>query len=316
MGKVDGVVTGVRECSPRAGRDRRRRRPLRAGGAAAGRWSCSARPTWFGRRTTSPSCPGTPAGTPPARCSTAVFTGDPTSRSGLPGDAGGAPLAAACEGRLRRRRPVREPGADADRAGPRRQHGLTPLDLYVARAPPSAAHFRSQRVRQAYDDFAIPARMAPSWRVGAAGVELAPGGAPGARGALGSVGLAEVGGGGRRSRRLPAQRLAAGAGSGSASARSARGWRWGAAARRRPLRRAAALPLGDASAGCAAAKSASCRPSPSARALSERKPIALWVPSQKGRMCDLPQRQRATTAALTSISLPSWSKMMKGPRTR
>lgn len=36
----------------------------------------------------------------------------------------------------------------------------TPLDLYVARRPPTAAHFFSQRVRQAYDDFAIPARMA------------------------------------------------------------------------------------------------------------------------------------------------------------
>ncbi|HEY5941351.1 MAG TPA: glycosyltransferase family 2 protein [Solirubrobacterales bacterium] len=35
----------------------------------------------------------------------------------------------------------------------------TPLDLYVPRRPPSAAHFRSQRVRQAYDDFAIPARI-------------------------------------------------------------------------------------------------------------------------------------------------------------
>jgi hypothetical protein len=35
----------------------------------------------------------------------------------------------------------------------------TPLDLYVARRPPSASHFRSQRVRQAYDDFAIPARL-------------------------------------------------------------------------------------------------------------------------------------------------------------
>jgi hypothetical protein len=35
----------------------------------------------------------------------------------------------------------------------------TPLDLYVARRPPSAAHFISQRVRQAYDDFAIPARI-------------------------------------------------------------------------------------------------------------------------------------------------------------
>lgn len=36
---------------------------------------------------------------------------------------------------------------------------LTPLDLYVARRPPSSAHFFSQRVRQAYDDFAIPARI-------------------------------------------------------------------------------------------------------------------------------------------------------------
>jgi Glycosyl transferase family 2 len=35
----------------------------------------------------------------------------------------------------------------------------TPLDLYVARRPPRAAHFLSQRVRQAYDDFAIPARI-------------------------------------------------------------------------------------------------------------------------------------------------------------
>ena len=35
-----------------------------------------------------------------------------------------------------------------------------PLDLYVRRLPPTAAHFRSQRVRQAYDDFALPARMA------------------------------------------------------------------------------------------------------------------------------------------------------------
>jgi hypothetical protein len=35
-----------------------------------------------------------------------------------------------------------------------------PLDLFVARVPPSAAHFWGQRVRQAYDDFAIPVRMA------------------------------------------------------------------------------------------------------------------------------------------------------------
>jgi hypothetical protein len=36
---------------------------------------------------------------------------------------------------------------------------VTPLDLYVARRPPNAAHFLSQRVRQAYDDFAIPLRI-------------------------------------------------------------------------------------------------------------------------------------------------------------
>jgi hypothetical protein len=37
---------------------------------------------------------------------------------------------------------------------------LAPLDLYVQRLPPSAKHFWSQRTRQAYDDFAIPTRMA------------------------------------------------------------------------------------------------------------------------------------------------------------
>ena len=44
-----------------------------------------------------------------------------------------------------------------------RAHGgrvASPLDLYVARMPPSAAHFWGQRTRQAYDDFALPARMA------------------------------------------------------------------------------------------------------------------------------------------------------------
>jgi hypothetical protein len=43
-----------------------------------------------------------------------------------------------------------------------RAHGgsiASPLDLYVARVPPSAAHFWGQRTRQAYDDFALPVRM-------------------------------------------------------------------------------------------------------------------------------------------------------------
>jgi hypothetical protein len=33
------------------------------------------------------------------------------------------------------------------------------LDLYVRRLPPTAAHFRGQRIRQAYDEFATPVRM-------------------------------------------------------------------------------------------------------------------------------------------------------------
>jgi hypothetical protein len=36
---------------------------------------------------------------------------------------------------------------------------VSPLDLYVKRLPPSAGHFWGQRTRQAYDDFATPARM-------------------------------------------------------------------------------------------------------------------------------------------------------------
>jgi hypothetical protein len=35
-----------------------------------------------------------------------------------------------------------------------------PLDLYVRRLPPSTRHFWSQRVRQAYDEFARPVRLA------------------------------------------------------------------------------------------------------------------------------------------------------------
>lgn len=36
----------------------------------------------------------------------------------------------------------------------------SPLDLYVERRPPGTRHFLSQRVRQAYDDFALPLRLA------------------------------------------------------------------------------------------------------------------------------------------------------------
>ena len=43
-----------------------------------------------------------------------------------------------------------------DAAGGR---STAPLDLYVRRLPPTAAHFWGQRVRQAYDEFTRPARM-------------------------------------------------------------------------------------------------------------------------------------------------------------
>jgi hypothetical protein len=71
----------------------------------------------------------------------------------------------------------------------------TPLDLYVRRLPPSAAHFWSQRTRQAYDDFAIPPRMicwlalAPSLIT--AGLRRQRG--PFAGVAIGAMALAEIG---------------------------------------------------------------------------------------------------------------------------
>lgn len=72
---------------------------------------------------------------------------------------------------------------------------LTPLDLYVARRPPSASHFLSQRVRQAYDDFAIPARIGAFLLFAPAALELGRRRRVGdlAAGALASVGIAELG---------------------------------------------------------------------------------------------------------------------------
>jgi hypothetical protein len=70
-----------------------------------------------------------------------------------------------------------------------------PLDLYVPRLPPSTGHFLGQRVRQAYDDFALPARMA-LWlavvpALALAAVRRRPG--PPLAAAAGAVALAEVG---------------------------------------------------------------------------------------------------------------------------
>lgn len=72
---------------------------------------------------------------------------------------------------------------------------ITPLDLYVARTPPSASHFLSQRVRQAYDDFAIPVRIGAFLTIGPLAIKLIRRG-KGRRlsiGAIAAVGLAETG---------------------------------------------------------------------------------------------------------------------------
>ncbi|MEU1604492.1 glycosyltransferase [Micromonospora matsumotoense] len=71
----------------------------------------------------------------------------------------------------------------------------SPAWLYVRRLPPSAAHFRGQRVRQAYDDLAQPARLLVALAVlpGMLAAVLAR--RPGllAVGAAGAVAVAEVG---------------------------------------------------------------------------------------------------------------------------
>jgi hypothetical protein len=72
---------------------------------------------------------------------------------------------------------------------------LTPLDLYVARRPPTTAHFLSQRVRQAYDDFGVPLRIASFLALGPLGLAALRRGR-GRRLALGvaaSVAVAEIG---------------------------------------------------------------------------------------------------------------------------
>jgi Glycosyl transferase family 2 len=70
-----------------------------------------------------------------------------------------------------------------------------PLDLYVPRLPPSSRHFLGQRVRQAYDDFALPARMA-LWLAIVPGLALAAARrrpAPPLAAAATAVALAELG---------------------------------------------------------------------------------------------------------------------------
>jgi hypothetical protein len=77
---------------------------------------------------------------------------------------------------------------------------VSPLDLYVERRPPDARHFLSQRVRQAYDDFAIPPRMAlwlllaPAAAATAKLAPVLPAAAAGAAIALAETGRRRAGG--------------------------------------------------------------------------------------------------------------------------
>ena len=159
-----------------------------------------------------------------------VFTGDPTFPVGdFPGTLAVRRERLPRQRRLRRRRAVREPGADAD--DPRRRgKGGRPRSTSTSRGePPSTAHFLSQRVRQAYDDFAIPARLVRLPRLGPAG----------GRSWCGAVAVAGCSSAALASVASPSSdaRRAGGAGGsrsaarcwrrpGSRSARSAPGWPW------------------------------------------------------------------------------------------
>jgi hypothetical protein len=158
MGKVNGVVTGLRECGGERvviADDDVRYEPAALRRTAALLAGCDlVRPQnyfdelpWHARWDCGRSLLNR------------VFTGDPTFPVGdFPGTlavrrstffASGAYDGDALFENLELMRTVRAAGGTV----------LTPLDLYVARRPPTAAHFASQRIRQAYDDFAIPARL-------------------------------------------------------------------------------------------------------------------------------------------------------------
>lgn len=196
MGKVNGVLTGVRECMGElivlADDDVRYDPPTLLRTVQLLRGAELVRPQnyfdelpWHARWDTARSLLNR------------VFTGDPTFPVGdFPGTLAVRRCALLATGgydgdalfeNLELMRTIRAAGGRV----------LTPLDLYVARKPPSASHFFSQRVRQAYDDFAIPIRMAVFLALGPAALDSTRrGGAAARRLALGSAGvmfLAEIG---------------------------------------------------------------------------------------------------------------------------
>lgn len=194
MGKVNGVITGVRECSCErvviADDDVRYEPPALARALALLAGADLVRPQnyfaelpWHARWDTARSLLNR------------VFTGDPDFPVGdFPGTLvvrrSSFRRCGAYDGRalfenLELMRTIAAAGGTV----------VTPLDLYVARRAPSTAHFLSQRVRQAYDDFAIPARIGAFLAIGPGAIGLLRRG----KGrhltlaALAAVGLAELG---------------------------------------------------------------------------------------------------------------------------
>jgi hypothetical protein len=202
MGKVNGVITGVRESEGEAiviaDDDVRYERPALRRTLALLADADLVRPQnffdelpWHARWDTARSLLNR------------VFTGDPAFPVGdFPGtlavrrDAfmrSGAYDGNALFENLELMRTIRAAGGSV----------ATPLDLYVARRPPSTDHFLAQRVRQAYDDLAVPGRFVTSLAIAPAAASLIRHGRGRwlASAALASIALAEVGryrAGGRR----------------------------------------------------------------------------------------------------------------------
>ena len=189
------------------------------------------------------------------------------------------------------------------------------LDLLVPRRPPTTAAFARQRVRQAYDDLAQPARLVAELVLLPATIHLVRRRRWDVLAVAGglSVALAEAGrrrAGGRAA--LPG--VAAWFAPVWLSERAICVWiavgsrvvRGGCTYRGVKIRRAATpmrvlrrrARVGAQTEGV------------------ERGGPAAWVPSHNGFVRDLPHRQSATTSRRTSSSSPSSSTSRTGPRTR
>jgi hypothetical protein len=172
---------------------------------------------------------------------------------------------------------------------------VAPLDLYVPRRPPTSAHFRGQRVRQAYDSFAQPGRLALELAIAPAVSGALVRKRPGllAAGAVVCVALAERG-----------RRRAGGAAVFPADTplwaplwlaeRAVCSW-LAVVARVR-----GGVPYNGRRLALAAHSTGALRRGSGAD--GARNLTTLWVPSQNGLLPDRPQRQSATVARPGSTS--------------